>query len=135
MYVDRVKYLGDPAFVEIPLERLTLAPATSRTWRAPSTRRRPPRAPALLPALEGSHRLHAEEPHATWTTQSGPQPEQKNTTHISVIDTEGNAVALTTTVNYAFGSCLVAKGTGVLLNDEMDDFAARCPACPTPTGW
>jgi gamma-glutamyltranspeptidase/glutathione hydrolase len=62
-----------------------------------------------------------------------PQPEKKNTTHISVIDKQGNAVALTTTVNYAFGSCVVAKGTGVLLNDEMDDFAAR-PGVPNAYG-
>jgi gamma-glutamyltranspeptidase / glutathione hydrolase len=49
--------------------------------------------------------------------------EGTNTTHISVVDARGNAVALTTTVNEPFGSCAVAQGTGVLLNDEMDDFA------------
>lgn len=53
-----------------------------------------------------------------------PRPrESPETTHLSVIDAEGNAVALTTTVNYVFGSCVVAKGTGVLLNDQMDDFS------------
>ena len=52
-----------------------------------------------------------------------PIAESPDTTHLSVIDAEGNAVALTTTVNYVFGSCLVAPGTGVLLNDEMDDFS------------
>src|SRR5438309_407069 len=46
-----------------------------------------------------------------------------HTTHVSVVDAQGNAVALTTTVNEPFGSCVVAQGTGVLLNDEMDDFA------------
>ena len=49
--------------------------------------------------------------------------EGTNTTHVSVVDAQGNAVALTTTVNEPFGSCVVAQGTGVLLNDEMDDFA------------
>ncbi len=49
--------------------------------------------------------------------------EGSHTTHISVVDAQGNAVALTTTVNEPFGSCVVAQGTGVLLNDEMDDFA------------
>jgi gamma-glutamyltranspeptidase/glutathione hydrolase len=47
-----------------------------------------------------------------------------NTTHVSVVDGEGNAVALTTTVNYLFGACVVVPGTGILLNDEMDDFDA-----------
>jgi len=50
-------------------------------------------------------------------------PEGSHTTHISVVDAQGNAVGLTTTVNEPFGSCVVAQGTGVLLNDEMDDFA------------
>src|SRR5712671_1339903 len=49
--------------------------------------------------------------------------EGQHTTHISVVDAQGNAVALTTTVNEPFGSCVVAQGTGVVLNDEMDDFA------------
>jgi len=49
--------------------------------------------------------------------------EGSHTTHISVVDAQGNAVALTTTVNEPFGSCVVAQGTGVVLNDEMDDFA------------
>jgi gamma-glutamyltranspeptidase / glutathione hydrolase len=50
--------------------------------------------------------------------------EGSHTTHLSVIDAEGNAVAMTTTVNYFFGSCVVVPGTGILLNDEMDDFDA-----------
>src|SRR5207253_2670429 len=52
-----------------------------------------------------------------------PPPERTHTTHVSVVDAEGNAVALTTTVNELFGSCVMGKGTGVVLNDEMDDFA------------
>lgn len=61
------------------------------------------------------------------------QQEKPDTTHLSVIDEEGNAIALTTTVNGAFGSCLVAKGTGVLLNDQMDDFAIA-PGVPNLFG-
>jgi gamma-glutamyltranspeptidase / glutathione hydrolase len=113
-YVDRARYLGDPAFVEIPLAKLSsadylaqLASGIDRARATPST---------------------ALSPHAPKEPM-----EQKNTTHISVIDRQGNAVALTTTLNYGFGSCLVAKGTGVLLNDEMDDFAAK-PLTPNVYG-
>jgi gamma-glutamyltranspeptidase / glutathione hydrolase len=60
---------------------------------------------------------------ATPAQQVVSAPEGSHTTHISVVDAQGNAVALTTTVNEPFGSCVVAQGTGVLLNDEMDDFA------------
>lgn len=65
----------------------------------------------------------------------GPPPprESSQTTHLSVIDGAGNAVALTSTVNYAFGSCVVVPGTGVLLNDEMDDFDAA-PGRPNAYG-
>ena len=61
---------------------------------------------------------------ATPAAQIARSPEGSHTTHISVIDGAGNAVGLTTTVNERFGSCVVAQGTGVLLNDEMDDFAS-----------
>ena len=61
---------------------------------------------------------------ATPAAQLVQPAEGSHTTHISVVDAEGNAVGLTTTVNAPFGSCVVAQGTGVLLNDEMDDFAS-----------
>ena len=60
---------------------------------------------------------------ATPAQQVVTAQEGQHTTHISVVDAQGNAVALTTTVNEPFGSCVVAQGTGVVLNDEMDDFA------------
>ena len=63
-----------------------------------------------------------------------PDPvKQPHTTHLSVVDADGNAVSLTATVNYAFGSCVVAKGTGVLWNDEMDDFSVA-PGVPNTYG-
>jgi gamma-glutamyltranspeptidase / glutathione hydrolase len=61
------------------------------------------------------------------------KPESPETSHVSVIDEEGNAVSLTTTINDSFGSCVVAKGTGVLLNDQMDDFAIA-PGVPNTYG-
>lgn len=62
-----------------------------------------------------------------------PPPETSQTSHLSVIDAEGNAVALTTTVNFRFGSCVVVPGTGILLDDEMDDFDAA-PGTPNVFG-
>ncbi|MBC7793166.1 MAG: gamma-glutamyltransferase, partial [Clostridia bacterium] len=70
---------------------------------------------------------------ATAPTQTIDPKKMPHTTHLSTIDAEGNAVSLTTTVNYAFGSCVVAKGTGVLWNDEMDDFAVA-PGVPNAYG-
>jgi len=61
------------------------------------------------------------------------QRESGHTSHLSVVDEDGNAVALTTTVNDGFGSCMVAKGTGILLNDQMDDFAVA-PGVPNAYG-
>jgi len=61
------------------------------------------------------------------------EPGSENTTHLSVVDAEGNAVAMTTTVNGRFGSCVLVPGTGILLNDQMDDFDAA-PGVPNQFG-
>jgi gamma-glutamyltranspeptidase / glutathione hydrolase len=140
VYVDRVKYLGDPAFVKIPMESLTSSGYIADLAGSIDPKKATPSA-SLLPPMEGSTESTLKKP-GTWydsptapgqTPAQPPSPEKKNTTHISVIDKDGGAVALTTTVNYAFGSCVVAKGTGVLLNDQMDDFAAR-PGVPNAYG-
>lgn len=118
-YVDRAKFLGDPDSVEIPLAKLT-SPAYLGELAARIDPKKATRSATLTPVeLRG----------AAPTPDAG----SKNTTHISVIDRDGNAVALTTTINFYFGSCLVAPGTGVLLNDEMDDFAAQ-PGTPNIFG-
>jgi gamma-glutamyltranspeptidase/glutathione hydrolase len=72
-------------------------------------------------------------PRATPSPELGPTHEGAHTTHLSVIDGHGNAVALTTTVNVPFGSCVVVPGTGILLDDEMDDFDAA-PGVPNAYG-
>ena len=68
---------------------------------------------------------------------ANPQPkyvqEPEHTTHYSVVDPEGNAVSVTTTLNDSFGSHVTAEGLGFLMNNEMDDFASS-RACPTCTG-
>jgi gamma-glutamyltranspeptidase/glutathione hydrolase len=103
-YADRAAYLGDPDFVNIPLKGL-VSKAYADTLRAKIS---PDRA---RPAAE----IRPGEPQ---------RYESDETTHFSIVDGEGNAVANTYTLNLPFGSGLVADGTGVLLNDELDDFAA-----------
>ena len=66
-------------------------------------------------------------------TQGASHSAGMDTTHLSVVDKDGNAVGMTTTVNYSWGSCIVAKGTGIIWNDEMDDFAAA-PGVPNAYG-
>ena len=109
---DRTIYLGDPDFVEVPVERL-VHPAYAAGLR--STIHPDKATPsALLPGL--------------------PAPlEDEETTHFSIIDGEGNRVSATQTVNLLYGSGLVAPGTGVILNDEMDDFALK-PGTPNAFG-
>lgn len=102
-YRDRSLYLGDPDFVKMPLQKL-LSPEYAAGLRSGIDPRRATEAPAQGRASEGA---------AT---------EGRNTTHFSVLDREGNRVSATLSVNYPFGSCVVPPGTGVLLNDEMDDF-------------
>ncbi len=104
-FADRARYLGDPDFVHVPLEHL-LDPTYHHEL---ALRFRPDR--VLAHDAYGTPSLHASEP-----ARDG------GTAHISVVDREGNAVALTTTINLEFGARLVAGGTGIVLNDEMDDF-------------
>jgi gamma-glutamyltranspeptidase / glutathione hydrolase len=100
-YRDRNTYLGDPEFVAIPVNRL-LSPAYIQTLR-----QQIPKQQAIAP-------------------QSGDSPPQGNhTTHYSVVDSQGNAVSVTYTINSYFGSGVVAGNTGFLLNNEMDDFTAK----------
>lgn len=106
-YVDRNTALGDPAFVADPRARL-LSPERATAIRA-----------AIAPGK------------ATPSTALGPgipPHEQPETTHYSIVDDEGNAVAVTYTLNGGFGSSVVAPGTGFLLNNEMDDFTVKSGA-------
>ncbi|MFN8544835.1 MAG: gamma-glutamyltransferase [Candidatus Binatia bacterium] len=96
-FADRARWYGDPTFTPIPLDRL-LAPHRLRALRARWSAD------------------HVVEPTAELRADHG-------TTHVSVVDAEGNAVALTTTINTAFGAGILVPGTGIILNNEMDDFA------------
>ena len=114
-FADRARYLGDTDFVPVDVAHLT-APA----YHAELARRIKPG--AVLPR------------DAYGTLGPPPAPRKDGgTTHLSVIDAEGNAVALTTTVNLGFGAHLVAGKTGIVLNDEMDDFSLQ-PGVPNAFG-
>ncbi|HEY9799796.1 MAG TPA: gamma-glutamyltransferase [Leptolyngbyaceae cyanobacterium] len=129
VYSDRSQYLGDPDFVKIPLQAL-LSPAYAKKRRGeinldrttPSTQVKPI-APEILQRFG-----QAEIPQRIYARYESPE-----TSHLNVVDEERNAVSLTFTVNYGFGSGVVASGTGILLNDEMDDFAAA-PGVPNVFG-
>jgi gamma-glutamyltranspeptidase/glutathione hydrolase len=102
-YADRARYLGDPAFVSAPVTTLL-----SKDYAA-------------------KQRASIDLAHATpWTDalSAVPPREGQNTTHYSVVDAAGNAVSNTYTLNFPYGVGLVAEGTGVLLNNELDDFTA-----------
>jgi gamma-glutamyltranspeptidase / glutathione hydrolase len=112
-YADRAEYLGDPDHVPVPVKGL-ISKAYAERLRAEIslTRARPS---AEIKALD-------------------PMPyESGQTTHFSIVDNDGNAVANTYTLNFSYGLGLVAEGTGILLNNELDDFAAK-PSAPNAYG-
>lgn len=104
-YRDRAAWLGDPDFVRIPSERLL-----DQDYIA-----------GLALSIDPDHATSSEEMgFPTWRAPAG-----ENTTHFSIMDQEGNYVAATLSINLPFGSGFVARGTGILLNNEMDDFAVQ----------
>ncbi|MGY3213272.1 gamma-glutamyltransferase [Mucilaginibacter sp. HD30] len=113
VYADRSKYLGDPDFYKVPVDSL-LKPQYitmrmgSFTWKEAST------SSSIQPG-----------------TFAGYESDQ--TTHYSIVDKEGNAVSITTTLNGTFGSKIVVNGAGFLLNNEMDDFSSK-PGTPNMYG-
>ncbi len=101
VFADRAEYMGDPDYVDVPLANLlddTYLQKRASTVRPDAISP----AEAVLPGLESS-----------------------DTTHFSVLDADGNAVSLTYTLNWEFGSGVVVSGAGFLLNDQMDDFSAK----------
>lgn len=111
-YADRSEYLGDPDFYNVPVETLT-----SKAY-----------------AKKLASLINLDKTTASQDIKHGDLApyESNQTTHFSVVDKWGNAVSNTYTLNFSYGSGLVAKGTGVLLNNEMDDFSAKAG---TPNGF
>src|SRR5271165_7117761 len=119
-FFDRAEFMGDPDFSKIPVAQL-IDKRYGNAWRETiDARRATPsaslRRPAMFSQLDSYASAHPQPLAAT---------EPNHTTHYSIVDAEGNAVAVTTTLNDAFGSRVTAEGLGFLLNDEMDDFAAK----------
>ena len=111
-YADRARYLGDADFVKVPVATLT-------DKRYLETR---------MASFTPGKASNSEDVGAGEVPYESPQ-----TTHLSVLDAAGNAVSVTTTLNASYGSRLVAGGTGVILNNEMDDFSAK-PGSPNMYG-
>ena len=109
VYADRAQYLGDPDFIDVPIE-------------------------ALMDSAYLKTRAADIQPNAISKGESvtaGLEPTE--TTHFSIVDAQGNAVSLTYTLNWDFGSGVVVEGAGFLLNNEMDDFSAK-PGVPNKFG-
>jgi len=104
-FADRAAFLGDPDYVRVPVDSL-LAPASIA---------------ALCASVDPEHAT----PSGMLHKELRPAREGDHTTHIVVLDGKGNAVSITTTINSSYGSLYVVPGTGVLLNNEMDDFSAK----------
>jgi gamma-glutamyltranspeptidase/glutathione hydrolase len=109
----RNHFLGDPDAIAIPTDRLMSQP--------------------FADSLDANIRPETATPSADVSFPTGASAEGKHTTHFSIVDGQGNAVALTTTINYGFGSGSTVGGAGFLLNNEMDDFTAQ-PGVPNGAG-
>jgi gamma-glutamyltranspeptidase/glutathione hydrolase len=124
-YMDRADYLGDPDYNSIPVVALT-AKNYAAAWRESILPDRASQSATLT-------RPAGFVPPPPATAGRRHRPESPDTTHYSVVDREGNAVAVTTTLNDDFGSHVASASLGLLLNDEMDDFASK-PGTPNMFG-
>lgn len=112
-YADRAEYLGDSDFIDVPASGLT--------------------SQAYADKLRSLINPNKATPAATIKANNPLPYESDQTTHFSIVDKDGNAVANTYTLNFSYGTGLVAEGTGILLNNEMDDFSAK-PGAPNGYG-
>ena len=143
-YADRSEYLGDPDFNRVPVSALTNpAYGNKRRQEISMDRARPsstvqPATPELLKQFERGaaavpNRSAVRVPVVATRGADTPRAESLETSHLTIVDRDRNVVSLTFTVNYRFGAGVVVPGTGILLNDEMDDFAIA-PGVPNVFG-
>lgn len=117
-YHDRAEYLGDIDFVQVPVEELLSKQHAQKRLADFSMQQATPSKNYLQSDIISTQSLQKNLSHNL-------VEEAQNTTHFSILDQQGNHVAATLSINYFFGSGFVAEGTGVLLNNEMDDFAIQ----------
>jgi gamma-glutamyltranspeptidase/glutathione hydrolase len=110
-FADRAEFLGDPDFVKVPVKKLVDEKYLAQRMKD------------YNPTIAGN----------STTTKAGIIKESEETTHLSIIDAEGNAVSVTTTLNGGYGSRIVVSGAGFILNNEMDDFSIK-PGVPNMYG-
>jgi len=127
-YMDRAEFLGDPDFAKIPVAQL-LDKKYADAWRESINGNRA----SVSAQLKRPSNVFNELDRVSALGAALGGHDSDNTTHYSVIDKEGNAVAVTTTLNDLFGSRVTAEGLGFLLNDEMDDFSSK-PGAPNAYG-
>ena len=116
-FYDRADFMGDPDFAKVPVAQL-IDKKYAEAWRDSID-------PKHASVSKDLKRPSFSELERVAHSQTTAIREPENTTHYSVVDAEGNAAAVTTTLNDSFGSRVTATGLGFLLNDEMDDFAAK----------
>ncbi|MEH2290653.1 gamma-glutamyltransferase [Nostoc sp.] len=142
-YADRSEYLGDPDFVKVPVQEL-LSPAYAKKRRQeinmqmarPSTEVKPVDKEILQRFSQANTQKRGENiiPSSLQSLQTNAsRHESPQTTHLTVVDEQRNAVSLTFTINLGFGAGVVTPGTGIVLNNEMDDFASA-PGVPNAFG-
>ena len=119
-FFDRAEFMGDPDFAKIPV-----APLIDKKYGAAWRESIDPDHASVSKDLKRPAIFSQLEQYASVHPQLTSGPESMDTTHYSVVDTDGNAVAVTTTLNDSFGARVTAEGLGFLLNDEMDDFASK----------
>jgi len=112
-YADRAKHLGDPDYYDVPVDWLTGA--------------------AYAKELAAGIQMQKATPSTEIRPGTAPPAESRDTTHYSVMDADGNAVSNTYTLNFSYGSGITIPGTGILMNNEMDDFSAK-PGVPNAFG-
>ena len=138
-YADRSEYLGDPDFVKVPLQQL-ISPEYGKLRRQQINMRRAKPSTKVKPIDKNTLQKFSQNlPSSLISATHNPKIhhpkyyESTETSHLTVIDEQRNAVSLTFTINLGFGAGVVTPGTGIVLNNEMDDFAAA-PEVPNAFG-
>jgi len=127
-FYDRAEFLGDPDFAKIPVAQL-IDKKYGAAWRENLN----PDKASISKELRRPAVFNQLEQYATVKPLAMAAREPEHTTHYSIVDPQGNAVAVTTTLNDTFGSRVTVEGLGFLMNDEMDDFASK-PGVPNMFG-